>query len=224
MQHKKRCVWLTCSLLTRTWRGQSRYKRQIIRFVASQEWHEFTTLTLLRQSKLPRQKRYCLLLDYWGACCMPLLQIQTEQHRPAPWFRDRPSVLAINPTIHSSWKYILQTYTGPVYICKKLHNLAYPNIISDIPVLLTYLDRSRNIPILNKVSTNALVLGYPWITWHVTKQWRIQGYPKTSAFVLTFTSLLLFSYGNAEGCYKSGWVRLTLHILFHIKNQRDIPG
>ena len=37
-----------------------------------------------------------------------------------------------------------------LYVCKHSQNLGYPNIIWDIPVLMTYPDISRAIPKLNK--------------------------------------------------------------------------
>ena len=70
-------------------------------------------------------------------------------------------------------------------------------------------------------------MGYPGITRHVT-------YPRISHLILlnfgmstvipTYTSLSLFSVGKVTGWYKSGFVRLTLCILFCTKYQRDILG
>ena len=82
-----------------------------------------------------------------------------------------------------------------------------------------------------------LIPTYPWISQNYTKtdgisldnsksnknrwdiqgwldMWLIQGYPKTSTVIQTYSSLSLFSVGKATGWYKSGSVRLTLCILF----------
>ena len=85
---------------------------------------------------------------------------------------------------------------------------------NDITVLMTYQDKSLDIPKLNKTRWD--IPGYPCL-------WLIQGYPKTSTFVQT-SSLMFFSDGKTAGWYKSSLVRLILLILFHTKYQRDIPG
>ena len=56
VQYKKRCVWLTRLQLHQDYTIDSDLKKQIILFVSSQDWHEFTSLW--RQSKQRRQKHY----------------------------------------------------------------------------------------------------------------------------------------------------------------------